>query len=167
MIYPHKKDEERLFLFSDILHCVSQNITLCLPLNCFEIFCVVFSKYFTMVFNISSNVLHKSTYAGQSLSYCFLRALFRKAIVRRRLAALLAMPALASPSSCSSLITTLSRCTLWPWMSRCGRGCFISDNFLPLHPYTCTLCGQFARKLEVLCWHFSLDLPEEEMTSDR
>ena len=84
-------------MFPDILYCVSQCFTLCLPFNLFEIFCVIFSHI-----NIASNL--NVPYAGQSLSHCFLRALFRTAIARRLLAALLAMPALASSSARSSLI---------------------------------------------------------------
>ena len=82
-----------------------------------------FLKYFTMFFNLSSNVSHKSTYARQSLSDSLL-VLFRTTKTQILLAALLAMPALASSSARSSLIIVHSCCMLLSQMSCCR--CFIS-----------------------------------------
>ena len=82
-------------VFHNVLRYVYHSI-------CLKYFMLFFLIYFTKFVNIASNL--NVPYAGQSLSHCFLRALFRTAIARRLLAALLAMPAPASSSARFSLI---------------------------------------------------------------
>ena len=105
------------------------------------------------------------------LSHCSVRALVRTAISRRLLAALLAMPALASSTAHASLITAHSCCTVLSWMSRCGRGCFVSS---PSQYLTTALVHLYSlravRAKKVLCFAgiFRLIcLWQEEITSDQ
>ena len=102
--------------------------------------CFIFhdiSQYFMKYCTLMS---HRSQlmFLSPPLSHCFkfVRALVRAAIARRLLAALLAMPALASSSAHASLITSSAHaslitahrcCTVQSWISRCGRGFFISS----------------------------------------
>ena len=70
------------------------------------------------------NVLHKSTYVfSPPWSHCFARELFRTAIARCLLAALLAMPILAS---------SLARCSLI-----IAHSCFVSRSLMSLSRFFC------------------------------
>ena len=100
-------------VFHNVLRYVYHSISL-------KYFVLFFLIYFTIFVNIASNV----PYAGQSLSHCFLRALFRTAIARRLLAALLAMPAPTSSSARSSLIIAHSCFVSRSMMSRSLFSCF-------------------------------------------
>ena len=107
---------------------------------------------------VSLRMLSKGALPSQS-SHCLL-------------AALLAMPTLASSSARSFLIIAHSCFALRSRMERCGHGCgfqVISLNIWPLRWYDCTL-RHFPRKPEVLCFAGTfrlICLRQEEMTSDR
>ena len=87
--------------------------------------------------------------------------LFRTAIVQLLLAALLAMPALTSSSAGKQRTAA----------ARCSRGCRVAvaaDASFPSQYLTTALVQLYSLALravraktrgDVLCWHFSLDLP--------